>query len=279
MLGSLGKIVSAGLAPVTGGLSLGGGSLGNILGKQGPETIDTTPRLPAWLASGGNDYFSRAQALSNRPFQAFDPNSQRSWTPDQNQAITQMRGLLNTYGGMGNESLNQYGATLRGDYLDPAKNPAWGTMAGRIGEAYNNTIRPQTDAAFARAGAFGGGNSAYDQTVALNNRGLADSLSNLAGNMYQGERSRQDNAIYRGPEMLQSLLAPSQGLFDIGNLQYQNWMEQQNYPVQNLGILGDAFQTIAPSFTGQSQTNPNQRSGLMDLLGLGLAGAGLFGRK
>ncbi len=258
------------------GIASGGLSeLGGLLGKQGPETIDTMPKLPAWLASGGQDYFSRAQSLSNRPFQAFDPNSQRSWSPDQTNAINQMRSLINSSSGMGDDSMSLFRSTLRGDFLDPGKNPAWGAMAGRISDQFNTTIRPQTDAMFARANAFGGGNSAYEQMTALNNRSLADSLSNLAGGMYQQERGRQDQAMYAGPQMFQSMLAPSQALFDIGNLQYQDFLNQQNYPVQQLGILGNAFQTIAPSFTGQSQTNPNQRSGLMDLLGMGITGFGL----
>lgn len=251
------------------------GGIKDAFGKKGPSQLYSGPTLPAWLSQGGTDYFTRAQALSNRPFQMFDPNSQRSWTPDQNQAVGQMRGLLNTYGGLGNDAINQFGSTVRGDYLDPAKNPAWGTLAGRIGEAYNNTIRPQTDAAFARAGAFGGGNSAYDQTVALNNRGLADSLSNLAGNMYQTERGRQDAAMYNAPQAFQSLLSPSKSLFDVGNLQYQDFLTQQQYPFAQLDVLGNAFSRIAPSYTGQFMPNPNQRSGLADMLGGGLSGAGL----
>lgn len=256
----------------TGGLNM----LGGLLGKQGPETIETRTTLPSWLSQGGQDYFTRAQSLSNRPFQAFDPNSQRSWSPDQTNAINRMRSLLNSYSGAGENAMQTYQSTLRGDFLDPAKNPAWGALSGRISDQYNTTVRPQTDAAFARANAFGGGNSAYDQTVALNNRSLADSLSNLAGGMYQQERGRQDQAMYSGPQAFQSLLSPSQGLFDIGNLQYQDFLMERDAPIQNLGILGNAFQTLAPSYAGQSQTNPNQRSGIMDLLGIGALGLGAF---
>lgn len=270
-LRNIGKVAAA---PFTAGLSLAGG-LGGALGKKGPENLYTGPVLPSWLSQGGQDYFSRAMSLSNRPFQSFDPNSRRTWTPDQDNAINRMRSLLNSYSGVGDNAMQTYQSTLRGDFLDPAKNPAWGTLAGRIGDQYNTTVRPQTDAAFARANAFGGGNSAYDQTVALNNRSLADSLSNLAGNMYQQERGRQDQAMYAGPQAFQSLLSPSQGLFDIGQLQYQDFLTERNAPVANLDILGNAFSRIAPSFTGQQTPNPNQRSGLADLLGGGLSGAGL----
>lgn len=251
------------------------GILGNLLGKKGPSTVTVGPTMPSWLSQGGQDYFSKAQSLANQPFKAFDPNSQRSWTPDQTNAINQMRSTIGQYSGTANDAMNQYQATLRGDYLDPAKNPSFGTLANRISEQFNTTVRPQTDAAFARAGAFGGGNSAYDQSVALNNRGLADSLSNTFGQMYQQERERQNQAMYAGDQMFQSAMAPQQNLFNIGQLQQQDWLTQQNYPYAQLDVLGNAFSRVAPSYTGQTQPNPNQRSGLADALGGGLAGAGL----
>lgn len=270
----LGGALGGAAGAVTGGL----GSLGGLLGKKGDPYLYQTPTLPSWLSQGGQDFFTRAQSLSKQPFQQFNPTANPNWTPEQQQAVSMMKDNVNRWAGASQGATNLFNDTISGKYLDIGTNPAWAANAGRITDSYLNTVRPQTDAQFARANAFGGGNSAYDQIVGLNNRSLADSLGKLAGDLYTTERGNQMNALGMFPTVFSATQAPAQSLFNIGQTSYDTQLADYNRatqdPFMRLNFLGDSFGQIAPSYTGQQSSNPNQRSGLADLLGGGLAGAG-----
>lgn len=275
----LGGIVAGGAGALTGGGLGASGILGGLFGKKGPQSLYTGPVLPDWLSQGGQDFFSRAQSLSKQPFQQFNPSANPNWTPEQQQAVSMMKDNVNRWAGASTGATNLLNDTISGKYLDIGTNPAWAANAGRITDSYLNTVRPQTDAQFARANAFGGGNSAYDQIVGLNNRSLADSLGKLAGDLYTTERGNQMNALGMFPTVFSATQAPAQSLFNIGQTSYDTQLADYNRatqdPFMRLNFLGDAFGAIAPSYTGQVSPNPNQRSGFADLLGGGLAGGGL----
>lgn len=82
--------------------------------------------------------------------------------------------------------------TASGRYLNVGSNPYWQAMSRDIANAYATGVAAQTDAAFSGGRNYGG--SAYNEVVQRNQKGLADSLGNLAGQIYQGERGMQESA-------------------------------------------------------------------------------------
>jgi hypothetical protein len=261
------------------GIGAGVGALGGLLSSRGPANIETRPTLPSWLQSGGQDLFQRSQQLSQQPFQQFQATGQTNWTPDQQTGANMLRQNAQNWAAPTQAGMNLFNDTVSGKFLDVGTNPAWAANSGRIVDTFMNTVRPQTDAQFARANAFGGGNSAYEQMVGLNNRGLADSLGNLAGNLYTTERGNQMNALSMFPTMFQASQAPGQSLFNLGEAAYANQMDdytrQQQDPFNRLNFLGQSFGQVAPSFTGQIAPNPNQGNRFANILGGAATGAGL----
>ena len=146
-------------------------------------------------------------------------------------------------------------------YFDETVNKAMGDITRN----YNETLTPQTNANFARAGAFGG--SAWQQANERNQRGLGEALGKTSNAMrsgnYQNERQNQMQAYGLLPSVSQAGMGVAQNLYGMG----QN---VQNQDANQLGILGNAV-SVGMGGAGQSTTgaNPNYRSPFQTALGLG----------
>jgi hypothetical protein len=185
-----------------------------------------------------------------------------------------------------NASQQQLKSTVQGDYLDPSTNPAWAPMSQAITDAYSKGTAAQTDAAFARSGAFGG--SAYRDQTGTNQKALGDSLSLAAGNLYNTERLNQLRATQQAPEMATADYQNAQALLGVGdvyrentqdqlNQQYQQWLQAQQWPYQNLDVLANGIRTSMGGGGTNTTTAPNpyQPNRTAGALGGGLLGYGL----
>ena len=163
-----------------------------------------------------------------------------------------------TQGLMGVAAGNGYN---QNPYFDETVNKAMGDITRN----YNETLAPQTNANFARAGAFGG--SAWQQANERNQRGLGEALGNTSNAMrsgnYSQERQNQMQAYGLLPQVSQAGMGVAQNLYGMG----QN---VQNQDANQLGILGNAV-GVGMGAAGQSTTgaNPNYRSPLQTAIGLG----------
>lgn len=193
-------------------------------------------------------YLSQAQSLSQQsPSNAMmQSGANDMWLQAQN-----------AYGGI-DAARQGLMATAGGQYMDgnPYFDQTVNKAMGDITRNYNEAIAPQTNANFARAGAFGG--SAWQQANERNQRGLGDALGNTANAMrsgnYQAERQNQMKAYGLLPSVSQSGMGVAQNLYGMG----QN---VQNEAANQLGILGNAV-GVGMGGAGQSTTgaNPNYRS-------------------
>lgn len=115
---------------------------------------------------------------------------------------------------------------------------------GDITRNYQDAIAPQTNANFARAGAFGG--SAWGQANERNQRALGEALGNTSNAMRSSNYSQER----------QNQLAAMQSLPGVGST--------------GLGLLGNAV-GVGMGGAGSTSTgaNPNYRSPLQTALGLG----------
>jgi hypothetical protein len=199
---------------------MGGGS------KQPSNTTSvTTTEPPAWARPYLQDLANRARAGTvDRPYQAFPGQRIANLNQIQQQGLNSMYARATSGSPLNATAKNMNLATVRGDYLkyrdpylqqsaagqylnrqDPylketasgrylnvGSNPYWQAMSRDIANAYATGVAAQTDAAFSGGRNYGG--SAYNEVVQRNQKGLADSLGNLAGQIYQGERGMQESA-------------------------------------------------------------------------------------
>lgn len=220
-----------------------------------------------------------------------DTMSGRYFNMAQNPAMQMGQGaLMNTLGGA-------YLTPESNPYLERNVNTAMSNVAGRLNSQFN------------RPGAYG--STAHQETMA---RSLGDVANQMYGQNYSAERQNQMGGINqalgydsqdfnkyqaeRGNQMnaaaqalgygqadyqdLNALLAAGdtrrQYGQDVMNQQYQDWLEQQNYPLRQLDILGN---TIGMSMGNTGSTtstapNPYRGSSAANLLGYGAGAAGLY---
>jgi hypothetical protein len=224
----------------------------------GSKTQTTTQQtvIPEEVKPLLSQYLSQAQGLSQQ-----SPNNLMMRT-----AANDMYGqTANAYGGIDAARQGLLGVTQQTPGQNPYLDQVIGKSMGDITRNYQEAIAPQTDANFARAGAFGG--SAWQQANERNQRGLGEALGNTSNAMrsgnYSQERQNQMQAYGLLPSVSQAGMGVAQNLYGMG----QN---VQNQAANQLGILGNAV-GVGMGGAGQSTTgaNPNYRSPLQTALGLG----------
>lgn len=225
----------------------------------GSKTQTTTNQtvIPEEVKPLLSSYLQQAQRLSQQPGSnaMMDVGANQAWGQANNaySGIDAARqGLMGVAAGDGYNQNPYFDQTVQKSMGDITRN-------------YQDAIAPQTDANFARAGAFGG--SAWQQANERNQRGLGEALGNTSNAMrsgnYSQERQNQMQAYGLLPQVSQAGMGVAQNLYGMG----QN---VQNQGANQLGILGQAV-GVGMGGAGQSTTgaNPNYRSPLQTALGLG----------
>lgn len=256
-------------------------------GGSSNTTTSTKVELPAWYEGYAKQIAGQAYNTSQLPYTQYSGERIAPLESQQTQGL----GLVSSLGASNptTAAANTLAQdTLSGKYLDPGTNPAWLQGSQDIGAQYRDIISPERNALFSKAGAFGIDNSAYNDYMGQQQRQLGDSLSGLWGNIYNQERGQQNTVLGLTPSLNDTTYSDYRNLIGAGdalrsfnqdqlNLDYQNWLDQQNYPwaqYQN-------FASIAPGLIGNSGgttttgPNPYQSSPVAGAVGGGLAGAGL----
>lgn len=259
----------------------GGGSSGG-----GTTTTKTTAELPEYAKPYAIQMLERGAGISNTPFTRYTGQRIADFTPEQQQAL----GLATDRALTGNAAMNagndNLQSTLRGDYLNVSNAPGFQQGLEDIKRAYQTGTAAQTDAAFNKAGAYGG--SAYKEMVGQNERSYGDSLNKFAGDQYQAERMNQQRAAALAPQYAANEYTDINALAGVGdvrqgrtqdylNQEYQDWFSAMEQPYRNLDVLG---QSLAGSVGGAGSTtstgpNPNQRNPISGAIGGAGAGIGL----
>ena len=238
-------------------------------GGSGNTNSTQTSELPAGARPYAQQNLQRAANMSNEPGQVYSGQRYAGLNSDQNGALDR----LTQYGMNGTESGNAGLAglsdTLSGKYLSADSNPYLG---GQIDAAqqdvvrnYNTTTRPAMDAALVRSGSFG--NSGVMQMQQEADRNLQGQLGNIStqmrGQNYAQERDRQMQALGLAPQYSQMQYGDANAALQAGNARQQDtqgqydaamqiFNEQQNLPLQRLGILQGA---LGMGSNGQSTTS------------------------
>lgn len=170
--------------------------------------------------------------------------------------------------------------------------------ANTMTNAFNKTTQPQTAAAYALGGAYGGSN--YNQAQAANEGQLQNQIGQMA-NQYKLQNASMGNQNYQqgvgqmlqagqlGGQLSQDDWTAAQALMGYGNQNqqatqndmnsnYQDWQNMVNYPAQQLQAYGSALGQASTGRGQQLTTNYGPgTNALTGLLGGATSLAGLFG--
>lgn len=267
----------------------GVGALGGLLGS-GDNTTTQQTQLPDYLQPYGNLYAQQGYNLSQQPYQAYPYETVAPFTQDQNAAMDQVRQRAMSGSPVVNAAQQQQLDTINGQYLDPNTNPylqqTYDQAADRVTDSFARGTAAQTDARFARAGAFGG--SAWNEMQGANQQALGDSLGGLAaniyGNNYANERSRQQQASQFSPNFAAQDYRDADALLNVGGMQqqqgqqyltddYSRFNQAQQYPYQQFQTFGQLFNPNLGSQT--TATTPGVSAGA-GLLGGAMGGTGIY---
>jgi hypothetical protein len=235
----------------------------------GPEQTTTNSGPPSWAVPYFQNNLGRAQQIADQPFQNYGQARVADFTAPQQMGFdaTMNRALMgNPLNRQAQGQLSQTMGASSG-LVAPGSNPYAGSnpyMQGMIDKSqqditrgFNNATQ-NTDAQFARSGAFGG--SAWQQQQDNNARTLGETLANSANNLRfqdyglqsqlgenaanRGLQAQQFNVGTRGQDLSRNLsaigMAPGlaqSDYFDINQLMGIGDRMQQ----QNQGLLGDAY--------------------------------------
>lgn len=274
---------------------IGSSVLGGLMGRDGDQTVTQQTQLPDFLQPYAPLYAQMGYDVSQLPYNPYPFETVAPFTQDQNTAMDLVR--QQATGGqspMLPAAQQQMLDTIGGQYLDPGTNPwlqqTYDQAADRMGDAFARGTAAQTDARFARAGAFGG--SAWNEMQGVNQQALGDSLAGLASNLYggnyQAERGRQQQAAQAAPSMAGNMQAmgyrDAEALLNTGGMQQQlgqqyltddaqRFQAAQQYPYQQFAQFGQMFNPALGSQTSQTQPGVGMMQGL---LGGAAGGLGLY---
>lgn len=254
----------------------GGGKGGDSGGSTTIQKADPWSGVQPYIT----DYLQLGQQTTRNPFQFYNGDTVAGFSPEQEAgfSLATQRALA------GSPTLNAANqnitSTLQGNYLSPDSNPylranvdrALGDVQTRVNSQFNNPN-------------FGG--SAHQELLTRN---LADTASQMYGQNYSQERQNQLNAAgqaiplagadYLDAQALQGVGAQRQGLANqyLGNAA-NAFQGAANFPYEQLARYGDvirAGQGVGGTTTSTTTAQDSGGSDLGGLLGLGLAGYGLF---
>lgn len=261
------------------------------MGGGGSQTVTQKNEPPKWMQPHLEEYVDRAKEVADQPYQAYTGQRVADFNPVQEQAFGSI--YQRAMEGAPEVGAARADATksLTGGYLgegNPYLTQAIDAASGDVTRNFQNAVAPQTDAAFARKGAFGG--SAWQQAQSDNSRNLAGQLGNISTDMryrnYGDERNRMMQYAGMAPQLAQTDYLDAAQMLNVGeqlgkkdqsilDTNYQNFLEARNYPKEQLGIIGSALsgQNYGGSSTG---TQPGV-SPIASTLGGALAGSQIAG--
>ena len=283
----------------------------------GSQTVTNEFKPPGYTQAGWQDYLAEARALEQRGMPQYGGQLVANESPMTRiglqmatdyatQGTPERTGAGQALMGAMKGQVNPY-ATTKNPYM--GNNPYLSQMIDssntKITDQYKRGTAGQTDAAFARSGAFGG--SAYQDQVGQNEKNLAGMLgantNNLLGQNYQQSAQLADAGLNRATQGWQSGMnnalqgaqisqgqqgldaASIQQLLSAGQIpqQYQQQLlnAAQQYFQQGAQIPFDMQQYFGGALSRASgnygqQSSPGQ-SPVTGLLGLGALGLGALG--
>ena len=261
-------------------------------GSSAPDSTTTTTELPEWARPYSQNLLERGSALSAQPMPVYGGQRTAGLNEMQTGGMQMIQDRAKNGSAVVNAGQGNVMDTLSGKYLSEG-NPY---LSGAIDRASQDVTRNytgavnNTDANFARSGAFGG--SAWQQAQEGAQRQLATGLGDVATQMryqdYGNERQNQMNAQQMALQYGQQPYMDAQQLSQAGATQYGydqqllsdqqdvfNETEQGKY--KQLDVLANTIRG-AVGGGGQVTSTAPGASPWGQAAGAGAALAGLLGK-
>lgn len=224
----------------------------------------STPIIPDELKPLASLYTQQAMQYAQTPYKGYE--GQRF--ADLNQAQNLGLGMVQNRALGGSETMNNAESALNRAIAGGQTNPYLDAMVakaqGSVVDRFNTMVKPQTEAAMVQSGSFG--NSGLQQLMQNQQKAAAQQMSDIAtqmyGGAYEGDRSRQLQAIGMAPTFGNAPYQDASQLLNAGNIMqqqaqqgldfgYQQFKEAQDYPLKQMSATGGFLgQNMGSSTTG-----------------------------
>lgn len=232
--------------------------------KGGGGSSSTERTVPDELKGAATGYSKLVTELSNTPFQAYTGQGVAPLNQYQNQAL----GMIQDRAANGSPLLgtaNQTLTGLLGDNTNPYLDQQVQNAQKSVVDSYNMVARPQQTSAMVNSGSFG--NSGLQQAQQYDDSQLQQNLGNVAtqmyGNAYNTNQANKLSALGMAQSYGNQAYTDAGQLLNAGNtaynqaqdqadFQYQQYQNQQNYPLQQIAAIGGGLNNMSGSTTTQS---------------------------
>lgn len=221
------------------------------MGGEGARTEKGSSSSAPWVKQKGYlaDLYKRASALSMDPREMFPGEMLAAEDP----ATLASRAAIEDRATAGSpllRSAQDYtSSVLGGDWLtsNPFLDATYDRLAKGVTRNYEQSVLPQLDTRFARAGARGG--SGYRGALGESARALAGELSGAAtdlyGGNYQAERDRMEAATGRAPALAEADYSDPMHLGEVGAARTSRAQDLLNEQIQRFDFAqGEPWQRL-----------------------------------
>jgi len=213
------------------GLGLGGGG--------GGQTSKTTQSIPKELKPLAKAYANKAMGVGNQKFSPYGGDRYADLNQTQNQGLQAM--IERARGG--SQTMDNAEDSLNQMISGGNTNPYLDEMVNRAQES----VKSNFNTAAIDSGSFG--NSGLQEQFAKELGGVA---SNMYGNAYEGDRSRQMQAIGMAPQFANQDYQDAQQMFNAGQIQqdqtqqgldfdFSQYQDKLNLPYKQLAAMSGVF--------------------------------------
>lgn len=216
----------------------------------GGGTSTTMPVIPDELKPAAEALSRVATQVGNTPYQAYGGTGVVGMNDAQNQAL----GMVANRAMSGSPIMDQANSTLTSMLQGGQTNPYLDQMVQRA----QDSVRSNMTSAMVGSGSFG--NSGVQEAAG---RAMGDVASQMYGNAYETNAARQMQALGMAPTFGNQAYTDAQQLLnagsfaqnnaqDMADFNYQQYLNQQNYPLQQLSALSGTLQGQMGSTTTQT---------------------------
>lgn len=220
-------------------------------GGGGGGASTTTPTVPTELKGAATALSDIAAKVGNTPYQAYTGTGVAGLNDTQNQALSMIQQRATN----GSPIMDTANSTLT-SMLQGGTNPYLDKMVQNA----QNSVMSNMNGLAAGSGSFG--NAGVSEAAG---KALGDVATNMYGNAYSTDRANQLSALGMAQSYGNQAYSDAQQLLNAGNTQqnnaqdqadfnYQQYLNQQNYPLQQL-------QALSGTLSGQMGSTTTQTGG------------------
>lgn len=219
-------------------------------GGGGGGTSVSMPAIPDELKPLANQYTQTALKYANTPYQAYGGQRYADLNQNQNSALQMIQNRAQNGSATMNNAEGALNQFIQGGNTNPYLDRMVSKAQGSVAENYNLMTKPQMESAMVNSGSFG--NSGLQQMQANQQKQAAQQMSDIStqmyGNAYGTDQANRMQAIGMSPTFGNAAYQDASQLLNAGNTQqnqaqnnldfaYQQFQNQQDYPVKQLGTM------------------------------------------